>query len=39
MLTIFYDGNCPLCATEMAHLKKHDAKNKIQLVNIHEDDF
>jgi predicted DCC family thiol-disulfide oxidoreductase YuxK len=23
----------------MAHLKKHDAKNKIQLVNIHEDDF
>ncbi len=39
MLTIFYDGNCPLCATEMAHLKKYDAKNKIQLVNIHEDDF
>lgn len=39
MLTIFYDGNCPLCATEMAHLKAHDTKNKISLVNIHDDGF
>jgi predicted DCC family thiol-disulfide oxidoreductase YuxK len=29
MLTIFYDGNCPMCAKEMGHLKKHDADNLI----------
>lgn len=39
MLTIFYDGNCPMCATEMAHLKKHDTDNRISLVDIHQDDF
>ena len=39
MLTIFYDGNCPLCATEMAHLKKHDQNNVISLVDIHQNDF
>jgi predicted DCC family thiol-disulfide oxidoreductase YuxK len=39
MLTIFYDGNCPLCATEMAHLKKHDLNNVISLVDIHQNDF
>lgn len=39
MLTIFYDGNCPLCATEMAHLKKHDQDNKISVVDIHQSDF
>lgn len=39
MLTIFYDGNCPLCATEMDHLKKHDTENMISLVDIHQNDF
>ena len=39
MLTIFYDGNCPLCATEMNHLKEHDKKNTIFLVDIHQDGF
>ena len=39
MLTIFYDGNCPLCATEMAQLKKHDPNNLISLVNIQQRDF
>lgn len=39
MLTIFYDGDCPLCLTEMAHLKQHDSNNKICLVDIHSADF
>lgn len=39
MLEIYYDGNCPLCATEMNHLKKHDINNMISLVNIHQEDF
>jgi predicted DCC family thiol-disulfide oxidoreductase YuxK len=39
MLTIFYDGNCPLCATEMAQLKKHDQNDLITLVDIHQDNF
>jgi predicted DCC family thiol-disulfide oxidoreductase YuxK len=39
MLTIFYDGNCPMCATEMIHLKRHDQDNIIFLVDIHQKDF
>jgi predicted DCC family thiol-disulfide oxidoreductase YuxK len=39
MLTIFYDANCPLCAKEMDHLKKHDEDNIISLVDIHQYDF
>ena len=39
MLTIFYDGNCPLCSAEMRSLKRHDQQNKIQLVDLHSDVF
>ncbi|RHW77885.1 thiol-disulfide oxidoreductase DCC family protein [Colwellia sp. RSH04] len=39
MLTIFYDGNCPLCYSEMQSLKRHDQNNLIKLVNIHSNDF
>jgi len=39
MLTIFYDGNCPLCTTEMSHLKKYDQEDIIELVDIHQDNF
>jgi predicted DCC family thiol-disulfide oxidoreductase YuxK len=39
MLTIFYDGHCPMCSTEMAHLKSYDTYNIIRLVDIHQDDF
>lgn len=39
MLTIFYDGNCPLCAAEMDHLKKNDDDNLITFVNIHQENF
>ncbi|WP_111980144.1 thiol-disulfide oxidoreductase DCC family protein [Algibacillus agarilyticus] len=38
-LNIFYDGQCPLCVTEMAHLKRHDSNNVISLIDIHQDDF
>lgn len=38
-LTIFYDGKCPLCATEMQHLKQHDKFNLIHLVDLHQTDF
>ncbi|MFQ3267080.1 MAG: putative DCC family thiol-disulfide oxidoreductase YuxK [Colwellia sp.] len=39
MLTIFYDGNCPMCSIEMEHLKKFDKDNVIILVDIHQKDF
>lgn len=39
MLTIFYDGNCPLCATEMQELRRYDLHNKIHLEDIHQSDF
>lgn len=35
MLTIFYDGHCPLCVTEMKSLKKHDSANLLRLVDLH----
>jgi predicted DCC family thiol-disulfide oxidoreductase YuxK len=39
MLTIFFDGNCPLCNAEMKSLKKHDNKNVIKLVDVHNTEF
>jgi predicted DCC family thiol-disulfide oxidoreductase YuxK len=38
-LTIFYDGGCPLCASEMRHLSKLDSEHKISLQDIHAEDF
>lgn len=38
-LTIYYDGQCPLCATEMRHLKHCDREHNIQLVDLHQPDF
>ncbi|MDX2321298.1 MAG: DUF393 domain-containing protein [Moritella sp.] len=38
-LTIFYDGNCPLCSLEMQKLKRHDDRNLIVLVNLHQTGF
>jgi len=35
MLTIFYDGKCPLCSAEMRSLKKHDKENQIALFDLH----
>ncbi|MEH6451435.1 MAG: DUF393 domain-containing protein [Psychromonas sp.] len=39
MLTIFYDGQCPMCSQEMKHLKKHDKNDAISLVDIHQVDL
>lgn len=39
MLTIFYDGLCPLCVAEMNHLARDDKNNLIELVDIHQPNF
>ena len=39
MLTIFYDGHCPLCAAEMQTLQSLDTQKKLQLEDIHADSF
>lgn len=39
ILTIFYDGQCPLCCAEMRKLKKLDKCNQINLINIHSQTF
>ncbi|MCG7531372.1 DUF393 domain-containing protein [Psychrobium sp. MM17-31] len=38
-LTIFYDGECPLCCMEMDKLRARDNNNLIRLINIHSRDF
>lgn len=38
-MIIFYDGNCPLCSTEMQQLKHADVNNKILLEDINAPDF
>jgi predicted DCC family thiol-disulfide oxidoreductase YuxK len=38
-MIIFYDGNCPLCNTEMQSLKKADNEQKIVLEDINKADF
>jgi predicted DCC family thiol-disulfide oxidoreductase YuxK len=39
MLTIYYDSQCPLCATEMQHLKQYDKQQQIILVDLHQTNF
>lgn len=38
-LTIFYDGGCPLCATEMNHLRKRDSNHAIAYEDIYAEGF
>jgi predicted DCC family thiol-disulfide oxidoreductase YuxK len=38
-LTIFYDGQCPLCTLEMQKLKRYDTKELIILEDLHQDNF
>jgi len=38
-LTIFYDGNCPLCSLEMQRLKETDIQQKIILIDLHQPNF
>ncbi len=39
MLTIFYDGFCPLCAAEMNQLKRLDYQEQLILEDIQANDF
>ncbi|WOD06277.1 DUF393 domain-containing protein [Marinomonas sp. GJ51-6] len=39
MLTIFYDGYCPLCTAEMRLLRDLDTQKKLILEDIHAADF
>jgi predicted DCC family thiol-disulfide oxidoreductase YuxK len=34
-LTIYYDGNCPLCLAEIHFLKHHNHRDLICFVNLH----
>ncbi|WP_371376004.1 thiol-disulfide oxidoreductase DCC family protein [Thalassotalea aquiviva] len=38
-MTIFYDGNCPMCVSEMTHLKRYDKDNQINLVDLNQPNF
>ncbi|WP_218354771.1 thiol-disulfide oxidoreductase DCC family protein [Alteromonas lipotrueiana] len=38
-MIIFYDGHCPLCRKEMAHLQRYDKSRYIQFEDIQQDDF
>lgn len=37
MLTIYFDGQCPLCSKEMSALKKRDELNLIELIDLHDE--
>lgn len=39
ILTIFYDGKCPLCTLEMQKLKSYDCHNLIMLEDLHQTNF
>lgn len=39
MLTIFYDGFCPLCVAEMNTLRSLDSQQNLRLEDIHGDGF
>ncbi len=39
MITLFYDGYCPLCVKEMDQLRRYNNKNQLKLVDIHQSDF
>lgn len=32
-LTVYYDASCPLCASEMAAIKSHDARGLLTMVD------
>ena len=38
-LTVFFDGECPLCRQEIATLKKRDKHHRLDLEDIHAADF
>jgi len=38
-LTLFYDGSCPLCASEMHALRERDRQGRLELVDCSAPDF
>lgn len=38
-LTVFHDGQCPLCRMEIQALKKRDQHNRLRFEDIHAADF
>lgn len=38
-MIIFYDGHCPLCRTEMNHLRRYDQHQTLQMVDIQSQTF
>ena len=38
-ITVYYDGQCPMCNFEIGHLKKADTQNKIQFEDIKAEGF
>ncbi len=38
-LTVFYDGACPLCAREMALMKRLDRKQRLTVLDFSSPDF
>ncbi|KEI73416.1 thiol-disulfide oxidoreductase DCC family protein [Endozoicomonas elysicola] len=38
-VTLFYDGECPLCMREIDHLSKKNRKGLLKLVDIRQDGF
>ncbi len=38
-LTLYYDGDCPLCAREIALLRRHAEPGRLQLVDINDNAF
>ena len=39
MITVFYDGSCPLCNWEITHLKRKDTQNRIIFEDIQDESF
>ncbi|MCY7295336.1 DUF393 domain-containing protein [Alteromonas sp. a30] len=33
-LTVFYDGTCPLCVSEMKSLTRQDTRNALRLIDV-----
>ena len=38
-VTLFYDGDCPLCVREVEHLSRKNRKGLLRLVNIRDKGF
>lgn len=39
VLTIYYDGKCPLCLKEMQHLQVADKNNRLKLIDLHSREY